>query len=1376
MFGHYAPGQGYFGKGGQDFNGLTKSLTGAVASAGAFASRTIGRMLTSAVMPTSTWVRQVTRAIGRSLASGIGNCGKRVQRGLVGTVTASGVLDLLKVRLVALSGSVASAGALARVCFRRLTGAVNPTGSITRRIARLLAGLLTPNGFLAQRHRGETTVTVALGGTDRTSNIRLGSLEVEDVLNDAPNRCTFTCVGYMPTEGEVVQVLRGPTAEREFAGHVMSVQQFYEGILANVAYHVTCQDYTWKLNRRRVTKRWVNTSASTIAQQIISGFTSGITSNNVVLGLATVPEFRCDNELPSRALQRLCAEIGGNFYIDYALDLHFFLTETSEAPNDISDATLATTTARGLAHTGDVSQVRTRMRGIGHGTSALEHISSTDTSIPVESAEMFESNGGSLKNTENEGAYTGRHLGGVASTVLGNVAGPASAPSANVASGVVGVLAGIFKYKIAFANAQGETTPGPESGSVTGTAFAPPTNANVAASGAIGPLVGAYLYVTTYVTSLGETTAGASFGRTATAVAAPGAPSLAAAGTIGRLIGNYGYRVAFKTPFGITEGGSIATRTASGTAAGSTPSASAISNTLGNLVGAYSYRVTFGSPFGESAPTSAGGRTASTPGGPGAPTCTATAIGPLKGTYHYKVGFVDDEGREILGGSATSYTHNGSQAATPSVGSTGGATGLNIRIRVCWIHPIYGESSWSDAAELTNHGANVNITANALPSGCTWQVFSTGSFSGAYAGQPYFRMPTVYTASSGALDTVSGAVATSAAGTMGGNCSISGISTGPNGTDSRRVYRTRVGAGSGGAYYLVGQINDNSTTTFNDVVPDQALQSGPLYAQPGEQHTVTVPTGPTGTTRRYVYRTEAGGSAHYLLRTLEDNVTTSFTDNAKDVELDKSRQPSASATSGEQISLTNIPTGPSGTISRLIYRTEAGGSVYRLLIEIADNSTTSYTDNKADTELGAETARGTSTAGGQAHSLTSIPVGPTGTLARRIYRTVAGGTSYQFVGELTDNVSTTFTDAVADSALGHYIPLTNTAGANKIALTSIPTGGAGVTKRIIYRTEAGGSVFRYVATLDDNSATTYTDNTPDTSLGREALTQSTIGAITGDTSLLLSSVTGWPTVGWLKAGSLLVRWNGISGTTLTGIPGGQDSTITRSGTTATVTTTGSHGFATNDVVTIQGAEQSEYNGSHKITVTGSTTFTYTIAGSPATPATGTIKVYAVGAILAPIQGGSGVVTAPFLSGVSGLTYPVDKGGPVRIMVVRNDSAAQAALAAVEGGDGVHEELLDEPSIETVAQLTAACDAELAAYSRKLRTITFRSRDPKLRSGKTVTLNLGAPTNISGSFLIQRVISTEFDTAPYLNPMREVIAAPVRLSFETVLRRSRESVM
>jgi len=70
--------------------------------------------------------------------------------------------------------------------------------------------------------------------------------------------------------------------------------------------------------------------------------------------------------------------------------------------------------------------------------------------------------------------------------------------------------------------------------------------------------------------------------------------------------------------------------------------------------------------------------------------------------------------------------------------------------------------------------------------------------------------------------------------------------------------------------------------------------------------------------------------------------------------------------------------------------------------------------------------------------------------------------------------------------------------------------------------------------------------------------------------------------------------------------------ITRSGTVATVTTPGEHGYKAGENVLIAGANQSDYNGTVGIlSIPTSTTFTYAVANSPATPATGTITVVKV---------------------------------------------------------------------------------------------------------------------------------------------------------------------
>lgn len=79
------------------------------------------------------------------------------------------------------------------------------------------------------------------------------------------------------------------------------------------------------------------------------------------------------------------------------------------------------------------------------------------------------------------------------------------------------------------------------------------------------------------------------------------------------------------------------------------------------------------------------------------------------------------------------------------------------------------------------------------------------------------------------------------------------------------------------------------------------------------------------------------------------------------------------------------------------------------------------------------------------------------------------------------------------------------------------------------------------------------------------------------------------------------------------------SSLTRASATATATTASAHGYTSGDFVTVSGAVETAYNGEFQITVTGASSFTYTVAGSPTTPATGTITV----TFTSDAQGGQG---------------------------------------------------------------------------------------------------------------------------------------------------------
>lgn len=90
-----------------------------------------------------------------------------------------------------------------------------------------------------------------------------------------------------------------------------------------------------------------------------------------------------------------------------------------------------------------------------------------------------------------------------------------------------------------------------------------------------------------------------------------------------------------------------------------------------------------------------------------------------------------------------------------------------------------------------------------------------------------------------------------------------------------------------------------------------------------------------------------------------------------------------------------------------------------------------------------------------------------------------------------------------------------------------------------------------------------------------------------------------PDAGTVKCSNMAYYWQALGSMATV-------SSLTRSGTTATLTTTGSHGFTSGQYVTVAGATPAAYNGTWLITVTGANTFTYALPADPGSNASGVI--------------------------------------------------------------------------------------------------------------------------------------------------------------------------
>lgn len=258
-----------------------------------------------------------------------------------------------------------------------------------------------------------TDVYVSIGGTQYATGrasasvgVLMSTLTITEVLN-SPNTCTFTVKGFAPTAGQEVIITLGSSGatDRLFAGLILNVEQDYLGEKpANIVYVVSAIDYTWLLGRRLVVGQYASVSATTIATDLMSAFSSGFTTTNVQASLPTVDLITFTNQTLPEALTNLAAAIGGYWYIDYHRDLHFYLTDTATNPADL---TVSHPTLSAFQITMDNSPWITRVYQEGGGGTAFYDTPVGATVLPVDTDVWYQTSGGVVVSGPQRITYTG---------------------------------------------------------------------------------------------------------------------------------------------------------------------------------------------------------------------------------------------------------------------------------------------------------------------------------------------------------------------------------------------------------------------------------------------------------------------------------------------------------------------------------------------------------------------------------------------------------------------------------------------------------------------------------------------------------------------------------------------------------------------------------------------------------------------------------------------------------------------------------------------------------------------------------------------------------------------------------------------------------
>jgi hypothetical protein len=1203
------------------------------------------------------------------------------------------------------------------------------------------------------------------------------SLTIQLAVNATPATLSMIARQYVPIEGaDVVLTLGSPNnLRREFGGTILSTRHRYVGdkpVAANMMYDVACIDWMWGLGRRKVSGEYTATTVAAIAASLMTyaptGYTLWVEPD---IGAEVIDEISFTETTLANAFSQLTKRVGGDFQCDFLKVVKLFFTDSTITQPGIVNATHPTMNS--IAWVRDLSQVITRCLGEFGGSTALEQIAPASTLLPVDTAAWYLAAGGVVLVNQQRVTYGGLVVGGGGSLV-GPGAAPTGAPNVVLATGA-GVDLGAHDYAVTFRTASGESIPGPRVSVVVGS-FLPPTSAPVAGTrqGGPGPDPGTHDYAVTFIVSGGETVPGPRVTVAPTLVDAPPTgptPDSVSPGA-GPDAGAHDYACSFLTATGETPVGPIGSQITTGPMTPPTGAPGVGAMLPGPTVSAlpparYDYALSFQIASGETTcgPLGLIDTTRQAPLTPPGPLVIDQHMDSTQWVVTNASGHAGDRVRYCYSYSTTYQWNDMQQESALSPPSA--EIMVLVGVPLSNYETVqYRAVSQPIAGPLDSRIQNQHIWISI--NGAQWALYATipasnvqftlqvnASFENS-GGLPGQRPPPA------AVYGPSGTVPLSWA--SGGNASV-----------AFRLYRRVSGSGT---LQLVRQFT-NAVGQFGILAPTTAPQAyvsgsgqGPLsvgwyswrvtfvtaegetepgpttnlvqFTNPavsGRADLYTIPTGAAdaGVTARRIYRTTAGGSVFKLVATLNDNTTTFYTDFIADASLGAvapnanttgdrvlagNLGPAAPGTNTAVINtvhVSSIPRGAAGITGRRLYR-RSGGAGLRFLATLADNSTSAYTDTTANAGLGAAPPAGNSAYLLQL-PLTNIAIGSALVTGRKLYRTAANASQLKLLATLADNVTTTYTDATADSGLGANAPTVSTAQAAQVQLSAIPIGAAAVTARVIYRTKAGLAQLQLLTVIADNVTATWIDTALDATLGANvptsdtSLLQQPSGNVQAGSALLpCASIAAFrSTGGWAIAGSQNIRYTGITGSNLSGIP-----------------------------ATGPGA------------ITATLTFNSTVVAAA-------------------------MLTAIPASGVGAIKYPILKGDPVNIFVQEDDLDAQAAVRAqIPGSDGIIEDELQDGRL-SYTEGKARCRARLDMLGARdadgkvgIITANYVCRDINSIAGATVTINIGPPINLRGDYLIQRVTVGQF-FVPNLNPTYTVEASSVRFSAEAFLRAVREAL-
>jgi len=173
-----------------------------------------------------------------------------------------------------------------------------------------------------------------IDGVDYSAYVHIESLVIDNLITNKIDTCSFSMNGDLTVTEESEIIIYNSLGTRLFAGIIVDIQR--SSIAGTKFWDVSCQDYTVLLERRLVNRTYVNVTDKDIINDLFATYMVGMYPMVYVEDGISHDRITFNQVKLRDVLDTLSNLSGYDWYVDYNKQLHYFSTEITAAPFNVS--------------------------------------------------------------------------------------------------------------------------------------------------------------------------------------------------------------------------------------------------------------------------------------------------------------------------------------------------------------------------------------------------------------------------------------------------------------------------------------------------------------------------------------------------------------------------------------------------------------------------------------------------------------------------------------------------------------------------------------------------------------------------------------------------------------------------------------------------------------------------------------------------------------------------------------------------------------------------------------------------------------------------------------------------------------------------------